>query len=204
MSSPSKCASTASCAARAMPNAQVVPIEVPPEAQIDWLMRLLPGARSIGLLYDPAINARRIEAISSVLTRAGYTPRLVPVTEPAMLPQALARLPNSVEAILAVPDTTVYTPQAAKALLLFSFRNKIPLIGLTEAWVKAGALYALEWDYHEVGAYCGALAMRALAGLKAPAPPSPQPRVVVNLRTAEQFRLKWPAEIMRDVDRTFE
>jgi putative ABC transport system substrate-binding protein len=106
--------------------------------------------------------------------------------------------------MLAIPDTTVYTPSAAKALLLFSFRHKIPLIGLTEAWVKAGALYALEWDYQELGSYCGALAARALAGPKAPVPPPPRPRVVVNLRIADQFRLKWNAELVQSVDARFE
>jgi putative ABC transport system substrate-binding protein len=190
--------------ARGAPNAQVVAIDVPIEAQIEALRTFLPQVRTIGILFDPAINAKRIEGIATALAGAGYQTRLAPVTSHAMLPQALANLPNAVDAILAIPDTTVYTQQASKALLLFSFRNSIPLIGLTEAWVKAGALYALEWDYEELGAYCGALALRTLQSSKAPLPPLPRPHVAINLRSAEQLRIKWNMSLLRDVDRSFE
>lgn len=191
-------------AARGASSAQLVPIDVPIDAQIEALRTFLPQAHTIGILFDPAINARRIEVIATALASAGYQTRLAPVTSHAMLPQALANLPNAVDAILAIPDTTVYTQQASKALLLFSFRNRIPLIGLTEAWVKAGALYAVEWDFEELGAYCGALALRTLQSSKAPVPPLPRPRVAINLRSAEQLHVKWNMSLLRDVDRSFE
>ena len=189
---------------RGAPNPQVVPIDVPIDVQIDSLRTFLPQARTIGILFDPAINAKRVDAIATALTGAGYQTRLAPVTSHAMLPQALASLPNAVDAILAIPDTTVYTQQASKALLLFSFRNRIPLIGLTEAWVKAGALYAVEWDYEELGAYCGALALRSLSSSRAPLPPLPRPRIAINLRSAEQLQIKWNMSLLPDVDRSFE
>jgi len=186
------------------PHAITVPIEIPVDAQIAWLGRLLPAARTIGLLFDPAISTRRIETLAPALSRAGYTPMLAPVPAAATLPSALERLTNSVDAMLAIPDPTVYTPQASRALLLFSFRNKIPLIGLAEAWVRAGALYALDWDFEELGRYCGALAARAIAAGRAPAPAMPRPRVTVNRRTAEQLGVKWSAELLRTVDRTYD
>ncbi len=198
------CLVVAPDAARNAPNAQVVSIDVPIDAQIEALRTFLPQAQTIGILFDPAINARRVEVMASALAAAGYQTRLAPVRSHAMLPQALANLPNAVDAILAIPDTTVYTQQASKALLLFSFRNRIPLIGLTEAWVKAGALYAVEWDYEELGAYCGALALRALQSAKAPLPPLPRPRIAINLRSAEQLRIKWDMSLLHDIDRSFE
>ncbi|MCD6581287.1 MAG: hypothetical protein J7K90_05755 [Desulfuromusa sp.] len=48
-------------------------------------------------------------------------------------------------------NVMVLNPKTAKNILLFSFRNKIPFIGLSNAWVKAGALYALERDYDDIG-----------------------------------------------------
>ncbi len=198
------CMVLSSDAARGAANVQVVPIEVPIETQIDGLRTFLPEARSIGILFDPALNAKRTEVVAAALAAAGYAPVLAPVTSHAMLPQALSSLPNSVDAILAIPDTTVYTQQASKALLLFSFRNKIPLIGLTEAWVKAGALYALEWDYEELGTYCGALGLRALQAPKSPPPPLPRPRIAINLRSAEQLGIKWNAGLLHGIDTYFE
>ncbi|MEP7180571.1 MAG: ABC transporter substrate binding protein [Betaproteobacteria bacterium] len=190
-------------AAHDAPAAINVPLEVPLDAQLGWLRRLLPATRTVGLLFDPAINTRRIESLAPALARAGYAPLLAPVTSRTALPQALERLPHAVDALLAIPDATVYTPQASKGLLLFSFRNRIPLIGLSDAWVKAGALYALDWDYQELGGYCGALAAREVANGRPP-PPPPRPRVIVNLHTAEQLHIKWDAELLRSVDRTYE
>jgi putative ABC transport system substrate-binding protein len=198
------CLSLTADAARSAPNVQIVPIDVPIDAQIEALRTFLPQARTIGILFDPAINAKRIETIATALATAGFQTRLAPVTSHEMLPQALANLPNAIDAILAIPDPTVYTEQASKALLLFSFRNRIPLIGLTEAWVRAGALYAVEWDYEELGAYCATLALRTLQPSKAPPPPLPRPRVAVNLRSAEQLHIKWNMSLLHDVDRSYE
>ncbi len=181
-----------------------VPIEIPVDAQIAWLGKLLPAARRIGLLFDPAISAQRIDALAPALARAGFSLLLAPVPSAATLPSALERLTGSVDAMLAIPDPTVYTPQASRALLLYSFRNRIPLIGLADAWVRAGALYALDWDFEELGRYCGALAARAVVSGRAPPPAMPRPRVAVNRRTAEQLGVKWSPELLRTVDRTYE
>lgn len=191
-------------AAQTAPDAQAVPADVPGDQQVLWLKRLLPRARYIALLYDPARNAARVESLAASLRRADLNPLPVAVPSPAMLPAALGRLPGAVDAILAVPDATVYAPQAAKSLLLFSFRHKLPLVGTSESWVKAGALYALAWDYREVGAYCGRLALRRLQGEDAAAPAPPRPRVVVNGRTAELLRLRWDASLRQSFDRVLE
>ncbi len=127
------------------------------------------------------------------------------MTSHATLPQALANLPNAVDVILAIPDTTVYTQQASKALLLFSFRNRIPLIGLTEAWVKAGALYALEWDYEELGrvlrrpraAHAAVVEVAAAADCRARASRS-------TCAPPSSCSIKWNMSLLRDVDRSFE
>ena len=135
-----------------------------------WMHRLLPKARNVGILFDPAQNERRAAEGAEGLRRAGYTAILEPVTGPTALPNALNRLTNSIDVLHAIPDTTVFAREHARALLLFSFRNHIPLAGPTEAWVSAGALYAIDWDYADLGRYCAALALHQQAGGRAPPP----------------------------------
>ncbi|HEY7944848.1 MAG TPA: ABC transporter substrate binding protein [Casimicrobiaceae bacterium] len=191
-------------AAQAAPSAQAVPIDMPADEQILWLQRLLPSARYVGILYDPVQNAQHVESLAAALRRADFNPVLVPVQAPAMLPAALGRLPGAVDVLLAVPDATVYTPRTAKGLLLFSFHHKLPLIGPSEAWARAGALYALDWDYREVGAFCARLALRQLPGRSPAAPARPRPRIIVNKRTAELFGLRWDPSIRQAFDRVLE
>ncbi len=182
------------------PGAQAVPLAIPLDQQLVWLRRLLPGARYVGVLYDPAQNAEAVDALAAALRREDLNPVLAPVVAPAMLPAALRRLSGAIDALLAVTDTTVYTPQTAKALLLFSFRHKLPLVGLSQAWVQAGALYALDWNYREVGVFCGRLALRQLLGSHTTAPNPPRPHIFVNQRSAQLFRLQWDASIRQSFD----
>ncbi|MEO6566928.1 MAG: ABC transporter substrate binding protein [Casimicrobiaceae bacterium] len=178
---------------------QLVPLEVPIETHILWLKRLLPQARTVGLLFDPMHNDRRVADTAAALARAGYRAVLEPVASPSALPAALNRLTNSAEVLQAIPDTTVFAKEHSRALLLFSFRNLIPLAGPSEAWVRAGALFAVDWDYPDLGRYCVALGQRLWAGSRAPMPAPAKTRVYVNLRTAQQLRIKWDVETLRQV-----
>jgi putative ABC transport system substrate-binding protein len=184
--------------------AKAVPAAIPLEQQLAWLKRLLPDAHYIGVLYDPAQNAALVDALAAALRAADLNPVLAPVATPTMLPQALTRLSTSADALLAVPDTTVYTRETAKALLLFSFRHKLPLVGLSETWVHAGALYALDWDYRELGAFCGRLALGQLAGARTPAPAPPHLHIYVNERSARLFRVRWDDSMSQSFDRVVE
>jgi len=127
-----------------------------------------------------------------------------PVTGPTALPNALTHLTNSVDVLHAIPDTTVFAREHSRALLLFSFRNHIPLAGPSEAWVRAGALYAIDWDYPDLGRYCASLALHAMNGGSVPLPAPARTRVVVNKRSADQLKIKWDAELLRAIDRVYE
>ncbi len=180
-----------------------VPLEIPVDTQAAWLQRLLPKARTVGILYDPAQNEARAADSAAALKRAGLDVLSEAVPNPPALPVALQRLQNHVDVVQALADTTVYAPEHARALLLFSFRQQIPLVGPTESWVKAGALFALDWDYADLGRYCGALALRQLAGGKSAPPAPPRTRVVANGRSAEQLRIQWDAQTRQLIDKVY-
>jgi putative tryptophan/tyrosine transport system substrate-binding protein len=182
----------------------VVPLEIPFDNYLLWLKRLLPDAHNVGLLYDPAQNERRAGEAAAALKRAGYTPVLEAVSGPTALPGALRHFTNSADVLQALPDTTVFNGEHARALLLFSFRNHIPMAGPTEAWVRAGALYAVDWDYVDLGRYCAATAARQWSGGRTPVPLPPRTQVTVNLRSAEQLRIRWTPELLNQVSRVSE
>ena len=179
-----------------------VPSDVPGDLQASWLRKLLPSARSIGLLYNPVRNTRRAEAMAASLSMAGYRVMLQVVGTPAELPAALDQVSGRIDALLALRDATVYTRETSRGILLFLFRRNIPLIGPDDAWVNSGALYALDWDYADVGAACAVHAVRALKSGKPAldAPPLPRTRVTVNRRSAAGFDLDWPQDVLRDAD----
>lgn len=177
-----------------------LPSEVPADAQASWLRKLVPAARTVGLAFDPATNTRRAEAIAAGLAAAGYKTLMAPVSKPSALPAALEQIAMRADVLLALPDPMVYTRESARGILLQSFRRRTPVIGPNDAWVRMGALFAVDWDYEEVGAACAQLARDA----QAPRPPvvgaGPKPRVSVNLRIASEFGLQWHPDLLRAVD----
>lgn len=189
---------------RQLPRAQAATLDIGAEQQVLWLKKLLPRARDIGIVYDPGQNGKRVEALATALRKAGLRPVLQAVRTPNELPGALDKLSNEIDVLLGLPDATVFTTQTSKAILLYSFRQRIPLIGLSESWVKAGALYALEWDYEEMGRYCGQMAAR-LASTSRSTPPMPAKFALsLNLRTAGHMKINWSDELIQTAAKTYE
>ena len=183
-----------------------MPSDVPPDVQAAWLKRLVPNARTVGVAFNPAHNERRAEATAAGLRAAGYSTWMEPVESPSALPAALEKLASRADVVLAVPDGVVHASQAVRGLALNSFRTRIPLIGMVPDWVAEGALYAIDWNYEEVGAACAQLVARELPGARAKPPPPapPRPRVWVNLRIATLFGLSWDEALLRSVDHRHE
>ncbi|HET7791187.1 MAG TPA: ABC transporter substrate binding protein [Gemmatimonadales bacterium] len=187
---------------RGAPNATGVYLEYPVEVELDWLRRLLPDSRRIGVLYHGDDGSQRVAAARRIAAAGGdaFTVVAIRVGGPEDLPDALAQLTNRADVLWSLNDPVVYNPETARSLLLFSLRNRIPFVGQSAAWVRAGALYALDRDYEDVGAQCADFAARILGG-ESPAALAPaRPRRVLytlNRRTASELGFPLPDAVVR-------
>jgi putative ABC transport system substrate-binding protein len=176
---------------QALPNVTGVALEFPVADQIQWMRRLLPGAHRIGVLYDPARNQEWVDAARRAADKEGLTLVPIAVKSARELPVGLKRLARDADVLWAISDKTVFSSQTLKQVLLSSFRNKIPVVGLSRSWVKAGAFYALDRDYQDLGRQNGVIARRLLAGTSAEkiAPETPGSVVyLLNLKTARHMK----------------
>ena len=113
---------------------------------------------------------------------------------------------SGVDAILLLPDVSVLTATAMEEAYLYSFRNKIPLLGISEKNVKDGALFALVVDPVYVGRLIGEYASRALKGANVgQIPPSPPKKfeLFVNLDTARKMGIRLSDDLVRSAKRTY-
>lgn len=180
-------------------NATGVLLEFPLEEQLDWLNRILPGRKTVGVLYNPGQNRKRISIAHGEFRKTSSRLFAHPVDNPKRLPEALDKLSKKVDVIWGLSDKVVLTPHTAKPILLFSLRNRIPFIGLSRSWVKAGALYALDRDYVDIGQQCSELALSIMKGTRVTSLPLQTPRklyYVLNLRTAKHMKLKLSPDIV--------
>jgi putative ABC transport system substrate-binding protein len=176
-----------------------VVLEFSLDTQFQHIRRLCRESRNVGVVYSAEKNADLIGRARKVAETAEL--RIVPqeVNTPQEIPAALTLLENSADILWVVPDLVALNPRTVKYILLFSHRNRIPLVGLSEAWVKAGALFALERDYIDMGKQLGEIAIKILKGSKTTDIQVEAPRKVryaVNLKTAEHLRLEIPADFL--------
>ena len=168
---------------------------------------MLPESKTVGVLYNPKENQQRVEAAIRVALQHGFKLIARPVDTPQDLPSALDSLSRQVDVLWSVTDAIVISPQTAQPILLFSFRNRIPLVGLSSTWVKAGALYSLDWDYGDIGRQAGELVQRILRGTKPADLPPASPRKLtyaINLKSAQQLGVDMPRNLVRGARQVFE
>ena len=189
------------------PNATGVVLEYGVETQLAWIKRILPDFKTIGVLYNPAASGQRVAAAKKAATKLGLKFVAQEVNSPSELPVAMESLFRRVDVLWGLTDPVVLSRQTAKAILLTSFRNKVPFIAPSSAWVKAGALYSLEVDYNDIGVQTGEMARSVLRGKQVSSIAPQQPREVrysLNLRTAEHMRLKFSGDIVAGAAQVFE
>jgi len=174
-------------------NATGVFLEFSVKTQFEWLRRFLPKVRNIGVIYNAEGNHSKIEEAKEVAEKMGLRIVAQQIDSSQNLPDALKTLANRADVLWGITDDLVLNPQTAKHILLFSFRNRIPFVGLSSSWVKAGALYSLDWDCEDIGAQCGDMALKVLQGAAVGSIPPAPPRHVrysLNQKTASHMKIE--------------
>jgi putative ABC transport system substrate-binding protein len=187
-------------------NATGVVLDFPIVTQFEWMHKLVPEMKIIGVLYNPKENQAKIDAAVQAAKKEGLTLLPKEVDTPRALPDALESLARSVDLLWGINDQLVLSPQTAEAILLFSFRSGVPFVGLSSSWVKAGALYALDRDYKDLGSQCGELAMKILQGTKPNTLAIVPPRRTLyslNQKTADHMKLEFSPLIIKNAQQVF-
>jgi len=175
-------------------------LDIPPQTQFEALRSLVPAARKLGVIYNPQETEAVVSQAKKAAKEIGVELIGAPIASGEKVPEALRTLDKSVDALWSVADSTAFSAGSMEFFFLHTLRNKIPFMGLSPAFVKAGALMALAVGYQEVGAQCGGLATKILAGESPSSLPITTPQKVtlhVNLKTAETIGLKIPAERLK-------
>lgn len=121
-------------------------LDQPFKRQLDLIAALLPRVDSIGLLYSASpreINAMHMLATARRMELYEQSVNLTSGSSASALYSALQELLYHSEVLLALPDAEIYNASTIRNILLATYRKRVPLIGLSAAYVKAGALAAV-------------------------------------------------------------
>ncbi len=175
-------------------------LDVPVDEQFASLLDVVPRARKIGVIYNPEESQFIVDAARKAANRMGLGLVAHPISSEAEVPEALTALRSRIDALWLVSDRTVLTTQSLQYVFLYAFQTNLPLMGLSEHFVKMGALLAVGPDYTDVGKQSGEFAAQILKGRDPGELPIASPRKVqlsLNLRTAEIIGHRIPDGVVR-------
>jgi hypothetical protein len=116
-------------------------LDQPIERQIALLTAALPGVRHVGVLYSAV--PPELPVIRRMLKEKNLLLHDAAVDQTHSLNDALEGVLGVSEVLFVLPDAEIYNASTIRNVLLTSYRRKVPLQGISQAYVKAGALCAV-------------------------------------------------------------
>lgn len=171
-----------------------IALRVPFDQQLAQLRLLLPGARRVGVLYDPLRSSEVLEEAKSAARRHGIEVVGGGVRRAGdLLRQARLLAPN-VDVLWAL-DQSVLTRSSLDALTLYSLRNRLPLLALSKASVDRGALAAVVPDLEAAGVQAAEVAGNLTRSGAASVSRKPRTvsstELIVNPASARRLEIEW-------------
>ena len=185
------------------PRIPLMPMFVTPARQARVFKSVLPGLKTVGLLYDPAQSRALAAECEAAAGQAGIALIKAPVAPRQDVAGAARGLLSQVGALWLIPDTTVVSAETFKFLVQASVAQKVPLLGFSEGMAKAGALVTVEAGYAEIGRRAAASAKRLQDGAAA-APEAPDGSVFLNAKSAELLGVELSAAARSKATKVFE
>ena len=121
---------------------QTIILDQPIERSFLLIKNILPSARRIGILFSPmelsnqADISRKADAFDLMIHQEV-------IQDESEIGRKLSLLLNNIDVLLAQPNIKIYNKNTVAKILVASYRKKIPVIGFSAAYVKAGALAAV-------------------------------------------------------------
>lgn len=176
-----------------------VALDIPLAEQFSSFRLAVPQIKTIGVLYNPQESGAIVAEAKIAAQEMGLTLKAIPVAAPAEVPQKLNLLMD-VDGLWMVADSVVFTPSNTEYILLYTLKANLPFMGVSEQFVKAGALCGLSLDYDAIAGQTIRQIAEILRGTNPADLPIEFPSrkaLVLNLKTAGMVGVRFPPEAIR-------
>lgn len=166
-------------------------------ADVELLLKLIPGLKRLGQVYNPGETNSAIltEMTKKAAEELGLTLVLAAANNTAEVPLAAQSLVGRVDAIYCTTDNTVAA--ALDAVVAVSKAHKIPFLFADPTSLEKGVLICTGFDYFDHGLLAAELVVKVLQGT----PPAQIPfvrqagtQVWLNLDVAEEIGFRFTPE----------
>jgi len=160
-----------------------IDLDVPLGAQLAAVRGMLPRALRAGIIRNPDRSRYSAEALEGQGRKEGYTLVVADCDGPGHLLRVVGSLKGKVDFLLCLPDPDLYNAVTIQPLVLAAIEYRLPIVGFSPAFVRAGAAVGVYPDYRALGRQAAEMALRVERGQSSGGEESPaQFRVAVNQR----------------------
>ena len=161
-------------------------------AQLDLLLKIKPGVKKIGVLYNPSEqnSAVQVQEIQKIAKQKNIEVVLQGINNFGELAQATKNLLGSTDALYLPTDNLVVS--GMNLIASEAVNAKKPVVVSENSSVKEGALFTMGLDYYALGKRTGEMAIEILKGKpvsQIPFETSKQMKLYVNSKTAQALGL---------------
>jgi ABC-type uncharacterized transport system substrate-binding protein len=169
-------------------------LDQPWSRQIDFWRAALPDRRRIGILHTsnewidfPSLQGEIAQRKGTLIARA--------VRASDDLFTVLEDIMTLSDVLIAIPDNNIYSSSNIRNILLSSYRRGIPLVGISQAYVNAGALCAIFSTPEELATQARETVVMFSRTRKLPEPQFPEYYTIsVNRQVARSMDIEVPSE----------
>lgn len=163
-------------------------LDQPLERQVALLLAALPDTRNVGVLYS--VPQPELQNLRRLLTARNIHLHEQKVDESQSLNDALDSVLDASDVLSVLPDVDIYNAGTIRNILLTAYRKQVPLIGISQAYVKAGALCAVFSTPEQVAEQAAGLIQQYSESGKLPSAQYPlEFEVSVNMQVARSLEI---------------
>ncbi len=172
-------------------------MNVPVDLTIGLFKELGPKIRRVGAIFNKGKTGYLVEEAETEAKRQGLGLEARAIRSPGEAIQAIDSLRGKIDILWILPDATILAPVVVQYMLLFSYRNKVPILGLSERQARMGAVLSLSFgSSQDIGRQAGELAKLILEGKTMPEyTMAEHVKLAVNFKAARKLELEIPKSV---------
>jgi putative tryptophan/tyrosine transport system substrate-binding protein len=167
-----------------------------PDELLGKVKSLLPGAKSMAVVYDAESSALLARDLRETAARLRLRVELQPNYGAGRITANLAKLHDLPDVLVVPYDPLTSTPRARERIMSWAARRGVPVVAPGPEWVRRGALLFYGSPEDRLGEDAALIASQILFGTRQPADFSlfspRHPIVAVNRQTAEALGVTIP------------
>ena len=163
-------------------------LDQPVQRQVALLLAALPDVKQVGVLH--AAPQPELPNLRHLLADHGIRLHDQIVDKTQSLNDALENILDVSEVLFVLADSEIYNAGTIRNILLAAYRKQVPLVGISQAYVRAGALCAIYSTPEQVARQAARLIERYAESGKLPAAQYPSEfEVSINTQVARSLEI---------------